>query len=259
MPYQVSRCVRTPRAEFSSHVHRPFAVIGVIAGKPHSDSRPSGLSRSCRDPGHLATCDAASAIDPHRLPASAWAVIRHAGGAPGRSRDLVAFAFVCLRQNTVFVRLRLSRSRDHQRQYKQQRYKKRFCLHRSVPFAYEVSLVLRGRWIFAATGAAFISGAKRSRRPADRSHGCFRVRAARPATICIATPNNHQQQTITVQITGRSSSNTTTYTETNAAAVARNVPAATNTSTRSIFGPTRAFRMSNRDAREGVGGVSIPK
>src|SRR5258706_15804119 len=37
--------------------------------------------------------------------------------------------------------------------------------------------------------------------------GCFRVRAAIPATICIATPSNHQQPTITVQITGRSSSN----------------------------------------------------
>src|SRR5882672_9008281 len=49
--------------------------------------------------------------------------------------------------------------------------------------------------LLGATGAAIISGAKRSRRHADRSQGCFRVRAAIPATICIATPNNHQQPT----------------------------------------------------------------
>src|SRR5258706_3100233 len=94
--------------------------------------------------------------------------------------------------------------------------------------------------LLGATGAAIISGAKRSRRHADRSQGCFRVRAAIPATICIATPNNHQQPTTTVQITGRSSSNTTTYTEANAAAAARNLPAPPNNLTRSTLGPNRA-------------------
>src|SRR3981189_1069136 len=102
-------------------------------------------------------------------------------------------------------------------------------------------------------------GANGRRPHADRSHGCFRVRAAIPATICIATPNNHQQPTTTVQITGRSSSNTTTYTEANAAAVARNVTDPPNIATSSTFGPSRASRMSNRDAHEGGGVVSIPR
>src|SRR6266446_4628494 len=167
---------------------------------------------------------------PHACAGAVFSFIRASAAADTASGDTNSSV---TRKDLIFIVRFLLRKRSHQQ-----------C---------------ENRHLLGATGAAFISGAKRSRRPADRSHGCFRVRAAIPATICIATPNNHQQPTITVQITGRSSSNTTTYTETNAAAVARNVPAATNTSTSSIFGPTRAFRMSNRDAREGAGGVSIPK
>jgi hypothetical protein len=38
----------------------------------------------------------AAAIDPHRLTALAGAVVRHAGGAPGRRHDLAALNPVCL-------------------------------------------------------------------------------------------------------------------------------------------------------------------
>jgi hypothetical protein len=41
----------------------------------------------------------AAAVDPHRLAALAGALVRHAGGAPGRSYDLAALDPVCLRSN----------------------------------------------------------------------------------------------------------------------------------------------------------------
>ena len=53
---------------------------------------------------------AAAAIDPHGLAALARAVVGHAGGAPGRSRDLAALASGCLRQTAAFACSRLSRS-----------------------------------------------------------------------------------------------------------------------------------------------------
>jgi hypothetical protein len=40
---------------------------------------------------------AAATINPHRLAALTWAVVGHAGGAPGRSRDLAALNPVLLR------------------------------------------------------------------------------------------------------------------------------------------------------------------
>jgi hypothetical protein len=50
----------------------------------------------------------AAAVDPHRLAALAGAVVRHAGGAPGRSCDLAALDPVCLRSNDTFVGALLS-------------------------------------------------------------------------------------------------------------------------------------------------------
>src|SRR5260370_36607505 len=90
-------------------------VHGCTGERSFSARDSSGLSRSCRDPGHLATCDAAAAIDPHGLPALAWALIRHADGAPGRGRDLAAPASVCLRTSTVFVPSALRLTRTHVR------------------------------------------------------------------------------------------------------------------------------------------------
>jgi hypothetical protein len=40
---------------------------------------------------------AAITINPHRLAALTWAVVGHAGGAPGWSYDLAALNPVCLR------------------------------------------------------------------------------------------------------------------------------------------------------------------
>ena len=40
---------------------------------------------------------AAVTINPHRLAALTWAVVGHAGGAPGWSYDLAALNLVCLR------------------------------------------------------------------------------------------------------------------------------------------------------------------
>ena len=40
---------------------------------------------------------AAATINPHRLTALTWAVVGHAGGAPGWSYDLAALNPVCLR------------------------------------------------------------------------------------------------------------------------------------------------------------------
>jgi hypothetical protein len=50
----------------------------------------------------------AAAVDPHRLAALAGVVVRHAGGAPGRSCDLAALDPVCLRSNGTFVGALLS-------------------------------------------------------------------------------------------------------------------------------------------------------
>jgi hypothetical protein len=47
-------------------------------------------------------CIAAS-IDPHRFAALAGAVVRHAGGAPGRSCDLTALDPVDMRSSDTFV------------------------------------------------------------------------------------------------------------------------------------------------------------
>src|SRR5216683_3386418 len=53
---------------------------------------------------------AAATIDPHGLTAFAWAMVRHAGRTPRRSRDLAAHDLVCPRQSAGFLRSRLSRS-----------------------------------------------------------------------------------------------------------------------------------------------------
>jgi hypothetical protein len=50
-----------------------------------------------------------AAIDPHRLAALTGAVVRHAGGTPGRSCDLAALDSVCLRSGDVFMGSLLSR------------------------------------------------------------------------------------------------------------------------------------------------------
>jgi hypothetical protein len=62
---------------------------------------------------------AAAAINPHRLAAFAWAVVRHAGSAPGRSCDLTALNHVCMRSSDAFVGLLLSRRWRSERQRKQ--------------------------------------------------------------------------------------------------------------------------------------------
>jgi len=46
---------------------------------------------------------AAATINPHRLAALAWAVVRHAGSAPGRSCDLAANDHVWLRSSDACV------------------------------------------------------------------------------------------------------------------------------------------------------------
>jgi hypothetical protein len=50
----------------------------------------------------------AAAIGPHVLAALAWAVVGHAGGAPGWSYDLTPLNPVCLRSSAGFVGSRLS-------------------------------------------------------------------------------------------------------------------------------------------------------
>jgi len=52
---------------------------------------------------------AAAAINPHRLAAFAWTVVRDAGSASGRSCDLAALDHVCMRSSDAFVGLLLSR------------------------------------------------------------------------------------------------------------------------------------------------------
>ena len=71
-------------------------------------------------------------VDPHRLTAIAWAVVRHAGRTPGWSGDLAAHDLVCPRQSASFLRSRLSHSWHRERQCERQRCQKVFHLHRSV-------------------------------------------------------------------------------------------------------------------------------
>jgi hypothetical protein len=47
-------------------------------------------------------------INPHWLVALAWAVVGHAGSAPGRSRDLAAHGSECPRWNAAIVSSRLN-------------------------------------------------------------------------------------------------------------------------------------------------------
>src|SRR5258708_34873221 len=47
-----------------------------------------------------------AAIDPHGLVAFAWAMVRHAGSAPGSGRDLADLASMCARRDAMVARLR---------------------------------------------------------------------------------------------------------------------------------------------------------
>jgi hypothetical protein len=91
------------------------------------------------------------------------------------------------------------------------------------------------------------------------SRGANVIRTLIPTMICIVTPNIQQSPTIIVQMAGRTSSNTTTYTETSAATVARNAPAALSNSVTSTHELSSKSEMPIRDAREGSGGMSFPK
>jgi hypothetical protein len=63
---------------------------------------PTNLGASERIP--VSRDRGVATIDPHGLTALAWAVIGHAGGAPGWSRDLAALGPVRLRSNAATVR-----------------------------------------------------------------------------------------------------------------------------------------------------------
>src|ERR1700747_3672406 len=83
-------------------------------------------------------------IDPHGLVTLLWALVVHAGEAPGRSYDLTAFDPVSLqstanyrssadmRSVAAFVGLH-SRGLGRERWHKQQRRQKICDLHRSLP------------------------------------------------------------------------------------------------------------------------------
>src|ERR1700730_8721354 len=75
---------------------------------------------------------ARTAIDPHWLIALGWALVGHAGGAPGWSSNLAA-DLLSRRQHSPFDGSCLSCGGHCERQYQRQRCQNKFHLHCSIP------------------------------------------------------------------------------------------------------------------------------
>src|SRR5260370_32683124 len=109
-------------------------------------SSSCGITRGSRSERILKLREIVGApIDPHGLVTLLWALVVHAGEAPGRSYDLAAFDPVSLqptancrssadmRAIAVFVGSHRSRGSGRERWHKQSRRQKVCDLHRSLP------------------------------------------------------------------------------------------------------------------------------
>src|SRR6266478_8297605 len=111
IPRQRENAAGLPSVRLSSptgdSIKQRFSRIKLRLGWT-GDRAQRSISRS-KSERILVSCKrAGAAIDPHGFVAFAWAVVGHAGGAPGRSGDLAALASMCSRRNAMFARFRLS-------------------------------------------------------------------------------------------------------------------------------------------------------